>query len=291
MATGRAFRYDAELFASGTPVLEIAEEDQLSATFQFLPDGTIATLIDKPGDEWGEDLRDLMVRDFLGRFWSAWTWVSVRLRFNSAHCLCLFCLHARNDRASEIDAAARDCSCEQSQVSPWSTTPVAPDEVLVRLVLVDDVRIDGNGGVTLKDRFFSHAAENGASCLRLGRACPSEFRRTAKKITRSATTASTKRVYGFVRIPVTTVKSITHDLKDLIKDGKVSSAEPNPRAFCVYATGEFDRPNHADIFVNRASDIPNNRALRAGKNLTKSLQGTVRPIGELQEADLSRWAG
>lgn len=57
MATGRAFRYDAELFASGTPVLEIAEEDQLSATFQFLPDGTIATLIDKPGDEWGEDLR------------------------------------------------------------------------------------------------------------------------------------------------------------------------------------------------------------------------------------------
>lgn len=51
----RPFAFDAQIFSSGTAVLTVTGYG-LDAQFEFLPNGTIAAIVDVDGQEWDDDV-------------------------------------------------------------------------------------------------------------------------------------------------------------------------------------------------------------------------------------------
>jgi hypothetical protein len=191
-------------------------------------------------------------------------------------------------RATKIDAAAPDCGCENQQVSAYSDTPVVASETLVRLVL-DPTHIKYENGVArLKTSFFSDASSFGASCFRKERASPDEYIRTVKMIlgrSPKASDGTPRKVYGVVLVPASEVKRIYHAVE--LSGRQIQRLQ----AFCVYTTGDEQRPNHSDIMVNALSTITRSKAVRAERNLTEAVQACLLTAGEFRHVvDLTQWA-
>jgi len=163
------------------------------------------------------------------------------------------------NRAELIDGACPDCKCEPHRVSVHCGEPVDDRETLVRLV-IDPIHIHHEeGSVRLRSTFFQSAGYDGASCLREDRAAREEHERTKALLLGSNPTepdGTQRRVYGVVRM---SVKKIREQTADIQIDKKTMQ---NIRAYCVYATGEADRPNHADIFVNGVTQLKISKAKR-----------------------------
>ena len=49
------FRYDVQIFSSGTAVINVVAH-QVQGQFEFLPDGTVSTILDSQGQEWDKDV-------------------------------------------------------------------------------------------------------------------------------------------------------------------------------------------------------------------------------------------
>lgn len=189
------------------------------------------------------------------------------------------------DRAKAVDNSATDCLCERMSVSAWSRDPVDRDETLVRLVFTEHVN---EGTTVLKSSFFSHAINIGASCLRKGRAQPEEYVRTIEEMlaaSRTTPDGKPRKLIGVVEIAVAEIKAASHNLTSNQKGAPIQTAE----AFCIYATGMVDRPNHADVMVNRVSTISNSKADKAVRDLAKLVKDRVVHPNLFKEVDLTRW--
>lgn len=193
-----------------------------------------------------------------------------------------------HSRARAIDAACPECQCEAHQVSEHTPKPVAPEEVLVRLVLDPDHIQYDNGKPRLKSSFFSDASSVGSSCLRKGLAHADEYKKTITAILDRAPTdrdGKPRKLYGIVQVPVAEIKKIQHKFE--LEDKSIETAI----AFCVYATGEADRPHHSDVMVNRVATITTSKARRAEKDLAAIAGNTLITADDFRPVvDLTQWA-
>jgi hypothetical protein len=187
--------------------------------------------------------------------------------------------------ASYIDRMSPDCGCENHRVSTHCDKPVTSDETLVRLV-VDPIHIvQSLEGTRLQSSFLNIACTSGASCLRDG-AAELEYQETARLIiSGNPTTAdgSPRKIYGVVKIPAALVQNqrIT-----VTQNGSI-------RGFCIYATGDHNRPHHADIVVNGIVHhrLTRSQQNRAAEKLSKAIACNIITVKEFQAtADLSAWA-
>lgn len=201
-------------------------------------------------------------------------------------CMAAFA-HAPDDDtfASYLDENSPDCACEVHQVSPHCVDAVGPTEILVRLVM-DPTHIHTDAqGTRLKSSFFNVAATAGASCLRYDRASEAEYVLTAQRIlTENPTTpdGSPRRVYGIVKIEV-----------DKVRQQQIALTGNNTRAFCVYATGTADRPNHCDVAMNgvKRYNLSRSKQNRVAEQLTKQVERKILAAQQfIGTADLTRWA-
>jgi hypothetical protein len=94
-----------------------------------------------------------------------------------------------------------------------------------------------------------------------------------------------RKVYGVVKIPIETIRS-----ESILLEGR----DRTPlRALCVYATGEADRPSHADILLNGLSrhDLSRSKQNRVAENLSKKIARNILTVQEFTEvADLRPWS-
>jgi hypothetical protein len=185
---------------------------------------------------------------------------------------------APNDEnfAAYIDEVSPECVFEDHQVSDYSADPVDSNEVLVRLVMDPSHIHDDGSGIRLKSSFFNVAATAGASCLRHGRATEQEYQTTARMILAENPTTpdgQPRKVYGIVMIPVKRLRELRIVLDQETRE--------NIRAFCVYATGSVDRPNHADVLVHgvkRYAKLTRSKQNRTTENLAKEFQHQIETV-------------
>jgi len=188
--------------------------------------------------------------------------------------------------ASYIDQISPDCACEPYQVSPHCGESVAPTEILARLVMDPTHIHDDDQGTRLKSSFLNVAATAGASCLRYGRATELEYQLTAQRILAENPTnpdGTPRKVCGVVKIPVEKIRAeqiVIHQ-----------STLAMIRAFCVYATGTEDRPNHADVVMNGVRRLTRSKQNRAAASLTKHFERQIISVQQfIKTADLTAWA-
>jgi hypothetical protein len=191
--------------------------------------------------------------------------------------------------ATFIDEVSPECVCEEHQVSEHCPDPVDSNEVLVRLVMDPSHIHDDGSGIRLKSSFFNVAATAGASCLRQGRAAELEYQVTARMILAENPTTpdgQPRKVYGVVMIPVKRLRELR-----IVLDQKTGE---DIRAFCVYATGTADRPNHADVLVHgvrRYEKLTRSKQNRTTDNLAKEFQRQIVPVQQfVPTADLTAFA-
>ena len=188
-------------------------------------------------------------------------------------------------RVKFIDAERPECVCEAEKVSPYSD-PVRPDEMLVRLV-VDPIHIHYENGVArLRNSFFSDSSSVGSSCLRKEYARRDEYEATIEAMLKSspkASDGSARKLYGVVLVAVADVKKIMHEIEVKVDPASNSASvtKQEIQGFCVYGTGEQDRPSHTDIMVNGVNRVSNSKARRAQARLTKAVTAYPSGVGRL----------
>jgi hypothetical protein len=187
--------------------------------------------------------------------------------------------------ASYIDETSPDCACEVHQVSPHCVDAVAPNEVLVRLVM-DPTHIHADAqGTRLKSSFFNVAATAGASCLRYGRASDAEYVLTAQRMLEENPTTPDgmpRKVYGVVKIEV-----------EKVREQQITLTGNTTRAFCVYATGTAECSNHCDVVMNgiKRHNLSRSKQNRAAEKLTQQVERQIISVQDfIDTADLTRWA-
>lgn len=73
--------------------------------------------------------------------------------------------------------------------------------------------------------------------------------------------------------------------------GYQADAEDPGRTFCVYATGEADRPNHADIVMSGIHRYKRSRQNRIAQKIVATIMRNIETIEEFKSvADLSQYA-
>ena len=93
-------------------------------------------------------------------------------------------------------------------------------------------------------------------------------------------------MYGVVKIPVNRLGELR-----IVLDQKTGE---NIRAYCVYATGTADRPNHAGVLLHgdkRYSKLTRSKQNRATQSLAREFQHQIISVQEFsQTADLTAFA-
>lgn len=204
-------------------------------------------------------------------------------------CLRLFATAPEDhSRATTIDIAAPNCQCESQQVSPHCPNPIQLNEILIRLVMDPTHTETEANGTRVTTALFSDAASFGSSCLRELSAKPEEYHRTVAAIIEDrpkANDGTLKSVFGVVIVPVNELKKIYHEIEIANKQTEKFVA------FGAYATALEDRPSHADIMVNRVSNISKSKANRATINLAKALRQNFLSITAFADrVDLEHWS-
>jgi hypothetical protein len=185
-------------------------------------------------------------------------------------------------RVRRIDSGAPHCACESQQVSQYQETPVEPDEYLVRIVFDPTHITKENGGTRLNSATFSDAKSFGSSCIRRGISDSEEYKRTIEAILKNSPTASdgtARTVHGVIIVPVSEIRKMTYEIKD-------NHSTAQHQAFAAYATGESDRPAHAEIMV-ALGNMSNSKADRLAINFSKSMNNNFVDTTEFLDFDLS----
>lgn len=193
-------------------------------------------------------------------------------------------------RAETIDREQPNCCCEECVVSPYCDAPVGSNEALVRIVMDPDHLEEEDGALRLKSSFFSDAASFGSSSLRKERATPDEYVKTVELIIGKKPTTEAgqpRKVYGIVSLPAAVIREFKHEAVQASRD---KPAIPEMQAFGIYATGEENRPNHAEVMTNGLNQHTRSKALKAGKNLTKAAQQSFVAVADFDACDLTGWA-
>jgi hypothetical protein len=209
---------------------------------------------------------------------------------NDTACIAAFQAAPADDTfAAYLDIVSPECACESHQVSVHCVDPVDSGESVVRVVM-DPTHIHTEGGSTrLRSAFFNVAATAGASCLRAERATEIEYQITTRMIIENNPTmpdGQPRKVYGVVKIPVETIRT-----QMIVLDRQKGETT---RAFCVYATGTEDRPNHADVTVNgvkRHPKLTRSKQNRVTETLSKQFRNQLITVEQFKlTADLTAFA-
>lgn len=147
-----------------------------------------------------------------------------------------------------------------------------------------------DGALRLKSSFFSDAASFGSSSIRKERATAGEYVKTVELIIGKKPMTETghiRKVYGVVVLPASVIRGFQHEAIEATDD---KPGIPAMRAFGIYATGEEERPNHADVMTNGLNQHSRSKALKAGKNLTKVAQQSFVAVADFDDCDLTDWA-
>ncbi|MBI5116476.1 hypothetical protein HZA56_08390 [Candidatus Poribacteria bacterium] len=135
----------------------------------------------------------------------------------------------KENRVTEINAAAPDCACEEFRMSKYSPHPVVESETLVRLVFLP-IHISKKSG-ELKPTFFSHVHTKGCSIQRDSVAKTDEIVTLVKNF---LATGDDRSWLGVISGQCQSVREIR-------------AGESSNRAVCVYDTADLGNPAHAEM--------------------------------------------
>lgn len=138
------------------------------------------------------------------------------------------------ERALRLDELRPKCRCERTSVTPISSGIVAPEEILIR-VLVAPQHMKGNGKP--KAAALSDAERTGLSVLREQTATDEEIRSVATGLVERARRAQGDKagVFGVLRMQCGSIRNIT-------------AIDETVGAYCVYDTALKELPSHAEAF-------------------------------------------